>query len=458
MKTVALSLLICLFIQISASTAQSFKVHDVIISDSTMSLSDPEVDWYGHHICWANAQGIWIADIDPSNGYISPKNGKGILLDSTPSFQGMRLVANGPEWVMSQEGTEIIYPDSATTASGFSIGRIKKIGNKWIQSPPPAALNKIPYFASFDIAYPHGAVTSAGINPNTMTGTGQVIRFINNAGSEVNLGQGSKGGRWIKGAEGIAFYKKIAGIDQVGYYLMSEGKSVQVSTNNFAKEQVWMFRSPEYNNELIVTCIEKKPNFDELAIYRAINNVWQKVDSLQSPSSRKGIFSPEPFWWNNKSYFFFVAERTTSQPANYYNEIWIMAIDPKNRFSRMVSNSFPANRTDPEVYYTGSEPVIYYTENRKGVTIMHKCATGLATTTSEINHFPENQPNTAFYPNPARSEIFAECKSGFQIFSSTGQLVKESKYAVNKIDIAELPAGIYFLNTDRVISRFTKVD
>jgi hypothetical protein len=364
---------------------------------------------------------------------------------------------NGPEWAMSQEGSEIIYPDSASTGSGFSIGRVKKVGNQWLQSAVPNGLNRIPFFASFDVAYPNGAVTSAGVNSSTMTGTGQIIRFINNSGSEVNLGQGSKGGRWIKGAEGISYYKKVSGFDQAGFYLMTQGTTVQITSNTYDKEQVWMFRSPEYNNELILTCIEKKPTFDELAIYRSVNSIWQKVDSLQSPSNRKGIYSPEPFWWNNKTYFFFIAERMPTDPTTYYDEVWIMAIDPQNSFSRMVSNAFAANRTDPEVYYTTTEPVIYYTENRNGITIMHKCATGLSLSTG-IDDLIDDKKAITIYPNPSNISINVECKSGFQIYTSFGQLVKQNNQTTTQINIADLPIGIYILKTDKKIGRFIKTE
>jgi len=458
MKALKLIVFIALYLEISISSAQTFVVSDVVISDSTVSLTDPEIDWYGHHICWANAQGVWIADIDSVTGNIFPLNGQGILVDSTPSFQGMQLVANGPEWAMSQEGSEIIYSDSATTGSGFNIGRVKKVGNLWVQSAVPNGINRIPYFASFDSAYANGAVTSAGVNPITLTGTGQIIRFINNAGSEVNLGQGSKGGRWIKGEEGITYYKKVLGIDQAGYYLMSQGTTVQVTSNSYAKEQVWMFRAPEYNNELILTCIEKKPTFDELAIYRSVNYVWQKVDSLQSPSNRKRIFSPEPFWWNNKTYFFFVAERMPTDPTTFYDEVWIMAIDPQNPFSRMVSNAFAANRTDPEVYYTNIEPIIYYTERRNGITIMHKCATGLGSLITGIDNIIGKRNIVTIYPNPSNTIINVECKNGFQIFSSTGQLVKQNNKITTQIDIAGLPQGLYFLKTDNQVGRFVKTE
>lgn len=449
MRIIIFFLFIIGLTQTVSINAQTFAVSDVIISDSTVSLTDPEIDWYGHHICWANPQGVWIADIDSVTGNIFPNNGQGVLVDATPSFQGMQIVVNGPEWAMSQEGSEIIYPDSVNTGSGFSIGRVKKVGNQWVQSAVPNGLNRIPYFASFDKDYPNGAVTSGGINPSTMTGTGQIIRFINNSGSEVNLGQGSKGGRWIKGAEGIAYYKKVGGIDYAGYYLMSEGTTVQVTSNAYDKEQVWMFRSPEYNNELILTCIEKKSTFDELAIYRSVNSIWQKVDSLQSPSNRKGIYSPEPFWWNNKTYFFFIAERMPTDPINYYDEVWIMAIDPQNPFSRMVSNSFSANRTDPEVYYTTTEPIIYYTENRNGITIMHKCSTGLSSLTSGIDVLNSYKNSISIYPNPTNTTLFIKTENEnliqYQITNSIGQIISQDKLNGNKIDVSALAKGIYFI-------------
>jgi hypothetical protein len=455
MKNYNFSIIASIVLCTIATNAQ-FIINDVIISDVTSSLTDPEVDWYGNHICWANEEGVWVADIDPITGNINPINGKGILVDSTPSILGMQAVANGPEWAMSQEGSEIIYPEITTEGSGICIGRIKLINGNWTQVPAPLGVNRIPFFASYDVDYPNGAVTSAGLNTNPVSQAGKIIRYVNNAASEVNLGTNNTGGRWIKGAEGITFTKNIGGNIQAGYYLMSTGQEVIVTNNTNPKEQVWMFRSPEYNNELILTCIEKFPTYDELAIYRSISGVWQKVNGLQSPSNRKVIFSPEPFWYNNKSYFFFKAEKYPTDPNSYYDQIWIMGIDPLNPFSRQVSNEIAANRTDPEVFYTTTEPVIYYTESNNGIKIMHKCSTGLDQLLSINTETLIESNQLLIHPNPSNNFLNVNCNNGFQIYSSTGQLIEKSSIITSLIDISKLANGVYILKSESKIGKFIK--
>ncbi|MBN1448945.1 MAG: hypothetical protein JXA28_13530, partial [Bacteroidetes bacterium] len=103
--------LLILLLHVCVVSAQ-FAPRDEVISDTASSLQDPEIDWLGNRIVWADTDGIWVADIDPETGAFIPANGRGVLIDSTPSYMGMSLVANGPEWAMSRDGSEVIYPDS----------------------------------------------------------------------------------------------------------------------------------------------------------------------------------------------------------------------------------------------------------------------------------------------------------------------------------------------------------
>ena len=103
------------------------------------------------------------------------------------------------------------------------------------------------------------------------------------------------------------------------------------------------------------------------------------MDSIRVPTDRKEIFSPEPFFWQGRTYLFLVARPRADQPRSLYGQVWIVSLDPRNRIYRMISGATAMKRTDPEVYYTTAEPVIYYTETRAdGRKIIHKCATGLA--------------------------------------------------------------------------------
>jgi hypothetical protein len=62
------------------------------------------------------------------------------------------------------------------------------------------------------------------------------------------------------------------------------------------------------------------------------------------------------------------------------------------------------------------------------------------------------------YPNPANTIIHADCQNGFQIYSSTGQLVKQSIQATKQINISDLPIGLYILKTNNQVGRFIKTE
>jgi para-nitrobenzyl esterase len=60
------------------------------------------------------------------------------------------------------------------------------------------------------------------------------------------------------------------------------------------------------------------------------------------------------------------------------------------------------------------------------------------------------------FPNPANGIINAECKKGFKIYNSTGQLVKQNSQATPQINIADLPTGLYIVKTENQAGRFIK--
>lgn len=66
--------------------------------------------------------------------------------------------------------------------------------------------------------------------------------------------------------------------------------------------------------------------------------------------------------------------------------------------------------------------------------------------------------NISIYPNPSNTFINIDCKNGYQIYSSTGQMVKQSNRPTTQINIADLPTGLYILRTDNKIGRFIKTE
>jgi len=62
------------------------------------------------------------------------------------------------------------------------------------------------------------------------------------------------------------------------------------------------------------------------------------------------------------------------------------------------------------------------------------------------------------YPNPANTFINVDCKKGYQIYSSTGQLVKQSSQDTTQINVSDLPTGLYILMTENQLGRFVKTE
>jgi hypothetical protein len=84
----------------------------------------------------------------------------------------------------------------------------------------------------------------------------------------------------------------------------------------------------------------------------------------------------------------------------------------------------------------------------------NKCAN---TNTTGFSDIQWNQ-NLTIYPNPTNSVINVDCKKGYQIYGSTGQLVRQSSQSTTQINISDLPIGLYILKSENQVGRFIKTE
>jgi len=68
------------------------------------------------------------------------------------------------------------------------------------------------------------------------------------------------------------------------------------------------------------------------------------------------------------------------------------------------------------------------------------------------------ETETLLFPNPANTAINFDCKKGYQLFSMTGTLIKQSSKNTQIIDISELPKGMYILKSENKVARFIKTE
>jgi hypothetical protein len=84
--------------------ADPFVPDDLVVSDPAVSLPDPEFDTVGNQVAWQDRDGLelWVADVDPVNGTLSPPDGRGTLIAT--NVVPISRVRNGPEWVQTATG------------------------------------------------------------------------------------------------------------------------------------------------------------------------------------------------------------------------------------------------------------------------------------------------------------------------------------------------------------------
>lgn len=83
--------------------------------------------------------------------------------------------------------------------------------------------------------------------------------------------------------------------------------------------------------------------------------------------------------------------------------------------------------------------------------------TGCASTVG-VEEFIYENSKLHIFPNPSNTIINVDCKNGFKIYNSTGQLLKHSNEPITQLNISMLPTGIYFLKSDKQVGRFIKTE
>jgi hypothetical protein len=372
--------------------AARFIVDDDIVSNPLVSLPDPEFDQVGFRVGWQELDGsqLWVASIDPANGDLLLNTAQAIDTNLAPigSVRNGTGTGNGPEWVTGSGGTQLVYTkveDPNQLKSSF-LGITQGVGvNLQPGSLPIDDTNPLPQgntgmspIGSLDLQDPQPRVVYALPDFDSRT---FAWRNIGDIAGDVLPGDATTIGRWVDGKSDSLVYTAIRGrdsISQVVQYDIENKSLTQLTDSTTKKDDVYMWRAPEFNNELIFFALEtdrsiaSRPAY--IGVYRASVNGWQLIKRISPPSRKKFLRSPESFVYNGKSYISMLVEDRRGGPS----EIWIAGIEPDFDFYREVSDPrVTMVRNDPEFFVTQSGPVIYYAEKSDGVRIVHRAATGL---------------------------------------------------------------------------------
>lgn len=352
---------------------QSATAPEIQVTGTTMA--DPEYDQVGARFTFVDESGnLWIASFDPATGNFIPTNGQGILVDSNAAQA--KDFGNGPEWVFSQQGAQIVYtryrpgvPHSAGTAG---VALAQQANGQWSGAFMPVGIRTATHTPSGtqNTSDPVGRISFNG-----QSGVAFYWQNANDPSSEQPVPQSDQGDgtrRWVDGTHAILFtaVADANGTHQVYLYDTDTSTLTQLTSDAGDKQGGFMWKAPEFNNAMVFfTTVDRT----RLQVYQqqTDNNgvtVWALIDTITMPLTLPYLYSPEPLVYNGHSYIFMqVSAATTATPTyasnlRYPSQMAITGIVAAHPDFRMLTTDGTTKyvRADPEYVLLNAGPSIYY--------------------------------------------------------------------------------------------------
>jgi hypothetical protein len=359
----------------SVPSSDPFVVDDVDATDRAYDVRDPEFDELGQRVAWQDADGsaLWAADVDPQTGRFVPFDGRGAQVDA--QVMPMEAARNGPEWAYGLQGDRILYSKEIAGVPALHAA-VAAPGGGWRVRVVQGTSGFIGPIGSLDPGDPSPRTTwiertGQGLasgwmdlgDPNSIQVHPQQIRY----------------GRWVPGTRDLVYVADAGGIEQVHTIDADSGQVTQLTFDLTWKSFVFLFRAPEYGDELRMFVAEGdvRDAATRLAVWAEAGGVWSRVHELPLPPGFPYVISPEPLRWGGRAYVTWLASTEPENSDNGVATVWVGATDPAQPLVRLVSESSRIIRKDPEPYAGGSRPWVYYTELTDAGQVVRRCEVGL---------------------------------------------------------------------------------
>jgi len=358
----------------SLGASEPFVIDDQVITDPRFVVQDYEFNHIDGRITWQDKIGqLWIADVDPVTGAFIPITGQGRLIDT--GLAGISDSGNGPEWAYSNLGQQIVYTKyTSIQRDRFMLARARNVGGNWFPELVPGGIDGYAPIGSLEPNDPDPRIKYQLGSPANGS-QGLAWKSLATGAGAILPDPTSDAGRWVEGRRALIISILVDNIRQAAYYDIDTNVITQLTFDATQKNNLFMWKAPEYNNELIFMAAV---NAQAINIYRQINGVWTVINSLVPPNARPYLLSPEYFVYNGKSYVFTLASDGKKTSDRELSDVWLMAADPTAPLFRQVSRLDKTMvRADPEYFITTLGPWIYYSQRAGAKRIIHRCSTGL---------------------------------------------------------------------------------
>lgn len=320
-------------------------------------VTDPEFDQDTSQVCWQDKAGrLWVAPVDPVTGDIQLEDK--VLLDvglAPIADQGDAATGNGPEWIVSETGSDILYTKAISEdPSTWEVWSASRNGTEW----------ETQFLVTG--GSPNGSTAAGDPDPKFIfrqaddQGKFDLLWYDYDTGDTgLVTSERTKGARWVNDeSDQLVFAQEVDGIRQVFLYDVDLDSTTQLTFGGTDKSKPWIWEAPERDGGLVLMTLEDGQSPQTLGIYVESGGTWTKALELRPPTGRELIYSPEPFVYDGRSGISFVAKDELSVQAE--SEVWLAGLGPSGPVYRQVSEPTTLARNDPETFATEEGLVVYY--------------------------------------------------------------------------------------------------
>lgn len=360
---------------------------DTAVSKRNGNLPDPEWSPGANWFTWQEGDGsdLWVAQVDPTDGSLVPRDGRGILVDN--DVAPIPVSRNGPEWYVLDGEPHVIY--------GRNDDGLMSIWHAWRDG------------LGFEIEKIEGS--EGGFYPGGTQftdGTDGFVKWDKNTQNDVRY---TVYGSSVDPATRFTIPQNLVEFRFYGQEMMgtvyhdtgtqlmwfdSVGESSVLRSSSDTITGPYKTRSPVTEEPLLVygTAYDRVEGTTEIGVYSWVTGSgWTLARTISPPPALPIIHSPEGFEVDGDPWVLFTANQynpsgtcAPQEPCPTVSDewpmaqVWIASIDPNRpQLMRRLCGGTPGPRRDPEIYLNGVRPWAYYTEKTDDDRrVIHRCDMG----------------------------------------------------------------------------------
>lgn len=323
-----------------------------------------------------NNHELWVGFVDFATGDFYPRDGRAVRIDTNVTTA--REIGNGPEWMFSQRGSELLYTrwtdGKPRYVNYLTLGFARMANGSWASGSVEGSESQVLPIGSLDV---NDAAPSEHYQSFTRPGAPASMYwrgvYPGSVQQKILIGSTDPGmtRRWVPGSRNIIITAPAppdaSGVvyRQVFLYHTTTEATEQLTFDPVNKYWAFMWKAPEFNNENVF-CVMVGGTL--LNIYRNMpapggTTKWAVVNSIAMPVATPYLSSPEPFVHNGLSWVFFsLSSDPDGRDFTSTSLIAMTGIVPGASTLRMLTaDNIPARaRRDPEHFITANGPYIYY--------------------------------------------------------------------------------------------------